>query len=215
VIFGSILNYIPGVDAGFVKLLRCLRPLRIINRNEGMKVIISAVINSLAVNVGVSPHMFQHSLKHTLTSSAVTQVLALSGLGLLIFAILGVGMFAGQFYTCNCVYVYPEGLTPHNTIFDANGGWMITATNESFAGPPQVVETQQHCVGQNTSGLSGGIFGVDPAYPNTISQCYWDNRPYNFDTSTNAAMALFSASTLAGWTGGLVCIHASLELECI
>eukprot|EP01048_Picozoa_sp_COSAG05_P006388 COSAG05_NODE_412_length_10089_cov_13.887287_5_plen_990_part_00 len=179
VIVGSILNYIPGVDAGFVKLLRCLRPLRIINRNEGMKVIISAVINSLAVNVGV---------------------LALSGLGLLIFSILGVGMFAGQFYTCNCGYVYPEGVTPFNSVFDANGGWTDISTNNTFAGPPVAVETQQHCVGNNTTGLSGGIYGVDPSYPDTISQCYWDNRPYNFDTSINAAMALFSSSTLAGWT---------------
>jgi hypothetical protein len=176
VIIGSILNYIPGVNVGFVKLLRCLRPLRLINRNEGMRVIISAVLNSLAVNVGV---------------------LALSGLGLLIFAILGVGMFAGQFYTCNCGYVYPQGITPHNSVFDANGGWTVQATGEFFAGPPATVMRQQDCVGVNGT---GGVFGVDPAYPDTISQCYWDNRPYNFDTALNAAMALFSASTLAGWT---------------
>ena len=74
VIVGTILNYL-GANAGFVRLLRCLRPLRIINRNGGMRVIISAVVDSLAVNVGV---------------------LALSGLGLLIFGILGVSLFAGK-----------------------------------------------------------------------------------------------------------------------
>jgi|EP01049_Picozoa_sp_SAG25_P007449 hypothetical protein len=61
-----------------------MRPLRIINKNAGMKVIITAVIDSLAVNVGV---------------------LALSGLGLLIFAILGVSLFGGQMWSCNCAYV--------------------------------------------------------------------------------------------------------------
>eukprot|EP01050_Picozoa_sp_SAG11_P023246 SAG11_NODE_4620_length_1832_cov_1.500866_3_plen_186_part_00 len=42
VIVGSFVNYLGG-DAGLVRLLRCFRPLRIINRNEGMRVIISAV----------------------------------------------------------------------------------------------------------------------------------------------------------------------------
>jgi hypothetical protein len=52
VILASVVNYLGG-DAGAIRLLRCLRPLRIINRNEGMRVIISAVVDSMAVNVGV------------------------------------------------------------------------------------------------------------------------------------------------------------------
>ena len=68
VIVGSIIQQLGG-NAGFVRLLRCLRPLRIINRNEGMRVIISAVVDSLGVNIGV---------------------LALSVVGLLMFAILGI-----------------------------------------------------------------------------------------------------------------------------
>ena len=49
VIVGSIIQQLGG-NAGFVRLLRCLRPLRIINRNEGMRVIISAVVDSLGVS---------------------------------------------------------------------------------------------------------------------------------------------------------------------
>ena len=46
-----------------------------------MRVIITAVVNSLAVNVGV---------------------LALAGMGILMFGILGVALFGGKFYSCNC-----------------------------------------------------------------------------------------------------------------
>lgn len=202
VLMGTILSY-AGISAGFVKVLRCLRPLRIINRNAGMRVIITAVVNSLTVNLGV---------------------LALSGVGLLMFAILGVSMFAGQFWQCTCSHVFPEGVTPLNAVFDSSGGYRMLGTDRVVGGPGRGVsaptcsscrgtnanvpnmsacptvcfaELQQHCVGINGT---GGIYGVDPAYPDTISQCYWDNRPYNFDTVPNAAMALFTASTLAGWT---------------
>ena len=192
VIVGSVVNYLGG-NAGFVRLLRCLRPLRIINRNEGMRVIISAVVNSLAVNLGV---------------------LALSGLGLLMFGILGVALFAGGMYSCNCSYTYPDGLSPSNTQFLVDGSWVDIATGEqcteanstnpffnadSVVGScrPQKVVKEQHCIGESGDSI---LYGIDPSFPNSVSQCYWDNRPYNFDTTGNAMMALFTASTLAGWT---------------
>ena len=192
VIVGSIINYLGG-NAGFVRLLRCLRPLRIINRVEGMRIIISAVVNSLAVNIGV---------------------LALSGLGLLMFGILGCALFGGKMWSCNCSHSYPEGLTPENTLFTDDGGWIDIATGERcsvgnssgtdpFAAPdgigcrPQFVDTEQQCVGEYGNVT---MYGIDPSFGNAISQCYWDNRPYNFDTTGNAMMSLFTASTLAGWT---------------
>lgn len=175
VVTGSIANYL-GANAGFVRLLRCLRPLRIINRNEGMKVIISAVIDSLAVNVGV---------------------LALSGLGLLMFAILGVSLFGGVMWSCTCSFVYPDGVTPSTAVFGDDGGWLDLATGLYNESTPAAVVTEDQCVG---SDQSGGRYGIDPALPDTISECYWVNRPYNFDSISNAMMALFTASTLAGWT---------------
>ena len=175
VIVGSIVNYLGG-NAGFVRLLRCLRPLRIINRNAGMKVIISAVIDSLAVNVGV---------------------LALSGLGLLIFGILGVSLFGGVMWSCNCAFVYPKGVTPDSVTFGDDGGWLNATSNVYVDELPSMVMTENDCVGDDQL---GGYYGVDPTVANTISQCYWDNRPYNFDRVGHAMMALFTASTLAGWT---------------
>ena len=77
VILASALGYVPGQEDSqlgrVLRLGRCLRPLRIINRNEGMKVIISAVIGSLGVNLSV---------------------LALMFMLFLIFGILGVNLFA-------------------------------------------------------------------------------------------------------------------------
>lgn len=175
VVTGSIANYL-GANAGFVRLLRCLRPLRIINRNEGMKVIISAVVDSLAVNVGV---------------------LALSGLGLLMFAILGVSLFGGVMWACNCGFVYPVGVTPSTALFGDDGGWLDLSTGLYNTSVPAPVMTEDQCIGYDKS---GGRYGIDPALPDTISECYWVNRPYNFDTISNAMMALFTASTLAGWT---------------
>eukprot|EP01052_Picozoa_sp_SAG31_P016193 SAG31_NODE_1064_length_10098_cov_3.617462_6_plen_948_part_00 len=175
VVCGSTLTYMGG-NAGFVRLLRCLRPLRIINKNAGMKVIIMAVVDSLGVNVGV---------------------LALAGMGILIFAILGVNLFAGQFYQCSCTHAYPAGITPANYTFDQHGGFINSYNEQHSESIVQAVKFKSDCIGETGD---AEIFGIDPNFPNSISKCYWDNRPYNFDNCANAMMALFTASTLAGWT---------------
>ena len=315
VIIGSTITILGG-NAGPIRLLRCLRPLRIVARNEGMRVIITAVVNSLAVNVGV---------------------LALAGMGILMFGILGVALFGGKFYSCNCSHSFPLGVMPDAYTVDYNGvatyaadmpfgDWqsqvndiispsalqqsdifrgrspcgdgvsegfyvedacvttevvslpgfettveavdtnsyctLVAATgsgvfdslfdykpgscavkdnapagttcmykygehngvpgqakcaqpaelglaypigNETTKFELQQVMDKRQCVGKPIGmGFEGyypeNVFGVDPSFPNAISKCYWDNRPYNFDSTGNAMMALFTASTLAGWT---------------
>ena len=194
VILASALGYVPGQEDSqlgrVLRLGRCLRPLRIINRNEGMKVIISAVIGSLGVNLSV---------------------LALMFMLFLIFGILGVNLFAGQFWFCNCSHVYPAG----TSLLDIVAG--RGAVNGIL---PQQVQTKDQCVGpcsgDDVRGSEGGsiegsldalycvrngtIWGVDPAFPDAISKCAWENPPYSFDDIGEAIMALFTASTLAGWT---------------
>eukprot|EP01051_Picozoa_sp_SAG22_P013108 SAG22_NODE_1433_length_4435_cov_6.497463_1_plen_1296_part_00 len=173
VITGSTLNIL-GFNTGVIALARCLRPLRIINRNEGMRVIITAVTQSLAVNLGV---------------------LALAGMGLLIFGILGVNLFGGKFYACNCGMAFPDGVTPQTHTFDYDG-WAVLP-NGTRTVRASLVKNILSCTGPD---LAGSIYGIDPNFPDSISKCYWDNRPYNFDTCGNAMMSLFTASTLAGWT---------------
>ena len=229
VIIGSTITIFGG-NAGPIRLLRCLRPLRIVARNEGMRVIITAVVSSLAVNIGV---------------------LALAGMGILMFSILGVALFGGKFYSCNCMYAYPLGVHPDAYTVDHWGvatfnrnstfeEWQtdfnsyISATAEWRPYSPCYEEDASKCntteygafpanatadttfplteildrrqcegepIGEGFTGFyPGKVFGVDPNFPNAISQCYWDNRPYNFDTIGSAMNALFTASTLAGWT---------------
>lgn len=83
VIFSVIEESISGFNMPVIRvlrLLRTLRPLRFINRNVSMKLVIKAMIQSLAalLNVGV--------------------VLILVWL---MFAILGVSLFGGKFYSCS------------------------------------------------------------------------------------------------------------------
>lgn len=130
-------------------------------------------------------------------------------------------------WSCNCAFVFPYNVTPGTAAFGDDGGWLDKASGvyNISAEWPRVVETENHCVGDDRS---GGLFGVDPTVPTSVSQCYWDNRPYNFDEVRvlsrsidcpaehrrgasscgcavggqvgHAMMALFTASTLAGWT---------------
>merc|ERR1711871_215147 len=63
------------------RLGRCLRPLRMINKFPELQVIVGAIVESLGTN---------------------TAVPGLSFLMYLIFGILGVNLFGGKFYSCNC-----------------------------------------------------------------------------------------------------------------
>ena len=185
VILATILGYIPGQEDSqlgrILRLGRCLRPLRMINRNEGMKVIITAVIGSLGVNLSV---------------------VGLMGMLFLIFGILGVNLFAGQFWFCNCFHVYPVG-TDLSDIIEGNG-----IVNGSH---PFQVTTKDECIGPGflsnpdldddlSYHRNHTVWGVDPNFPDAISKCAWENPPYSFDSVKEGMMALFTASTLAGWT---------------
>jgi hypothetical protein len=210
VILGSTVTILGG-NAGPIRLLRCLRPLRIVARNEGMRIIITAVVNSLAANLGV---------------------LALSSMGGLMFGILGNALFGGKFYSCNCFYAYPLGVTPENYVFDRYGVATYQGDPSDYVQPihpygvhgidadqldkekpfqnldynitsqihPIDVDSKKTCLGPQALNYPGGAYGIDPNFPDAVSQCYWDNRPYNFDTCGYAMQSLFTASTLAGWT---------------
>eukprot|EP01043_Picozoa_sp_COSAG02_P064663 COSAG02_NODE_9522_length_2190_cov_1.233381_1_plen_482_part_10 len=85
VVMFSTMNYIPGQDKSSLgrvfRLGRCLRPLRMVNKNPGLKVIVTAVMKSLGTNIGV---------------------MALAGMLFLIFGILGCNLFGGKFWSCTC-----------------------------------------------------------------------------------------------------------------
>jgi hypothetical protein len=85
VVMFSTMNYMPGQEKSSLgrvfRLGRCLRPLRMVNKNPGLKVIVTAVMKSLGTNLGV---------------------MALAMMLFLIFGILGCNLFGGKFWSCTC-----------------------------------------------------------------------------------------------------------------
>jgi len=75
-----------GADTSTLKSLkalrafRALRPLRVISRNEGLQIVVNTLFSSLP---------------------ALKNVILVTSLLMLIFAIMGVNFFKGSFYSCN------------------------------------------------------------------------------------------------------------------
>lgn len=91
-----------------LRALRALRPLRMISRNEGMRLIVNALLASLP---------------------SMANVMLVCILFILIFAIMGVSFFKGKFYSCHDRWdaTVPIDLKTINTKEDclqANGLWL-------------------------------------------------------------------------------------------
>jgi hypothetical protein len=83
VIFSIISVVFSGVNLGIIKvlrMLRVLRPLRMISRNPGLRIAVQSLINAIP-DIG--------------------NVLVVSLLFLLLFAILGTNFYKGTFFSCN------------------------------------------------------------------------------------------------------------------
>ena len=82
IVVSSIMSLIiPGAERfQIMKIMRAMRPLRFINKSEGMKVVVGALVMSI---------------------KPLLNVLLISLLTWIIFAILGVQIFQGKFYQCS------------------------------------------------------------------------------------------------------------------
>jgi hypothetical protein len=82
VAFSLVSLFAQDVNLGFIKILRMLRvfrPLRMISRNEGLKLAVLSLINAMP---------------------GVLNVLIISFLFFMLFGILGVNYFKGTFFSC-------------------------------------------------------------------------------------------------------------------
>eukprot|EP01060_Flectonema_neradi_P007610 TRINITY_DN15340_c0_g1_i1.p1 TRINITY_DN15340_c0_g1~~TRINITY_DN15340_c0_g1_i1.p1 ORF type:complete len:1651 (+),score=368.21 TRINITY_DN15340_c0_g1_i1:54-5006(+) len=80
IVMASLVSLLPGASRiSLVKIMRTLRPLRIINKSPGMKVVVQALLTSIG---------------------PLSNVLLISFLVWLIFGIMGVQVFNGKFYSC-------------------------------------------------------------------------------------------------------------------
>mmetsp|Transcript_26768 Transcript_26768/g.40833 ORF Transcript_26768/g.40833 Transcript_26768/m.40833 type:complete len:160 (+) Transcript_26768:322-801(+) len=100
---GSIAASLQSVKA--LRALRALRPLRMISRNKGMKLIVNALLSSLP---------------------SMTNVTIVCILFLLIFAIVGVDSFKGQFSKCSIedpIILAEKNITDITSCLAAGGTW--------------------------------------------------------------------------------------------
>merc|ERR1711871_982548 len=85
VVVFSIVDRIADDDLGntgrILRIGRCLRPLRMINKNDGMKRVISAALESIGTNIGV---------------------MVLAATMYIFFSVIGVQLFGGKFKYCTC-----------------------------------------------------------------------------------------------------------------
>jgi hypothetical protein len=82
VAFALISIFASGINLSFIKVLRMLRvfrPLRMISRNEGLKLAVLSLMNAIP---------------------GIMNVLVISALFFLLFGILGVSYFKGAFFVC-------------------------------------------------------------------------------------------------------------------
>ena len=84
--------------------LRGLGPLRVISRNEGMRLVVNALLASLP---------------------SMTNVLLVCSHFILIFSIMGVSFFKGSFYHCLGEFSMDDIITKQNCI-DKGGQWRNT-----------------------------------------------------------------------------------------
>jgi hypothetical protein len=109
VFFSMVSIAFADIDLGPIKILRMLRvlrPLRMISRNPGMKIAIQSLINAIP-DIG--------------------NVMVVSLLFILLFAILATNFYKGRFYRCQTTYVPDEFVDKIKDRFDCldfGGDWV-------------------------------------------------------------------------------------------
>lgn len=192
-----------GEFLGVMRVLRAFRPLRLLSRLEGMKVVVNSLYKSLP---------------------AMLNALFVTLLGWFIFAIIGVQLFGGRFYTCEFSKSDPSwnnyrdfaeiqrNITSSGTIVDLGTDvqqlkqdYLQNQTESSFLYPAE--KCLSSWSDPDPSWTPDKWFEQGKAREATHHcQCVrmngtWSNRFYNFDNSVAALETLFVTATLEGWVG--------------
>ncbi|KAA0155090.1 hypothetical protein FNF31_06158 [Cafeteria roenbergensis] len=158
VVLSSVLNLSLSAAAGdsfnlgflrTLRLLRCLRPLRVIARNQGMRVVVTALLRSV---------------------TDIGNVMIVLLLVWLMFAILGVQLFAGKMHSCNDPDFPPA--TSRFGVRNSTGGWAVEPCSPEFS-------------------FTSGDGEVVPRE--------WQPFEPNFDNVMNAMLQLFIMSSGENW----------------
>ncbi|KAA8495059.1 Sodium channel protein type 10 subunit alpha [Porphyridium purpureum] len=164
VITGILDLALSTTDLSFFRALRALRVLRIlrlVRRFDGLKLVVQALALSFIPCINV-----------ILVALVIW----------LVFAILGVQLFAGKFYSCQC----PESMNP------------------------DICSDVTAAVAMGIAFRQGPVSGMTECDPSTITgntapeQCLamggtWTNFPSNFDNTGIALLTLFEVASLSNW----------------
>nr|CAD7455938.1 unnamed protein product [Timema tahoe] len=172
----SLINFLASlVGAGGIqafktmRTLRALRPLRAMSRMQGMRV------RTQIVSVALKEHVVVNALVQAIPS--IFNVLLVCLIFWLIFAIMGVQLFAGKYFK----WCGPKGKVERVQV---NSG-----VSSSFTTP--------QCVDLNLTTLSHEII---PDKNACIAENYtWLNSAMNFDHVGKAYLCLFQVATFKGW----------------
>ncbi|XP_043273603.1 sodium channel protein para isoform X4 [Venturia canescens] len=167
IVMVSLINFVASLaGAGGIqafktmRTLRALRPLRAMSRMQGMRVVVNALVQAI-------PSIFN--------------VLLVCLIFWLIFAIMGVQLFAGKYYKVSeprSSFIIPKNFYSSLVIV------------------VYLINTLQ-CVDMNKTTLSHEII---PDRNACIAENYtWENSPMNFDHVGKAYLCLFQVATFKGW----------------
>lgn len=172
-----------------LRIGRCLRPLRMINKNDGMKRVITAALESIGTNIGV---------------------MVLAATMYIFFSVIGVQLFGGKFKYCTCPWAVGPAVWIEGTTMVTTEGETVPGMNDRILClSSSTVTTGGHQFFNSTLSHVNNVPQNLESY--TTVPCEWLNRPYRFDDFTSAMETLFTASTLAGWTDIMeACLDATV-----
>jgi hypothetical protein len=167
-----------GNTGRILRMGRCLRPLRMINKNDGMKKIITAALESIGTNIGV---------------------MILAATMYVVFSVMGVQLFGGKFKYCSCSWAVGPAVWSEGTTMVTSRGENVPGMNDRILclSSSTVISGDRQYFNSTLS----HVYNVpDDLESYSSSVCEWRNRQFGFDNFGSAMETLFTASTLAGWT---------------
>ncbi|XP_071749693.1 sodium channel protein para isoform X2 [Lepeophtheirus salmonis] len=185
-----------------MRTLRALRPLRAMSRMQGMRVVVNALVQAI-------PSIFN--------------VLLVCLIFWLIFAIMGVQMFAGKYYKCVDIVtgekisaeIVPDVVT---CLAENNTEWVNSRITFDHVGHAYISLFQVATFKGWLPIMNDAIDSRDcedaegnrlnASYTPDKETCllenqYWVNSVHNFDNVGSAYLSLFQVAIFKGWTGVL------------
>ncbi|KAJ9451264.1 Sodium channel protein 60E [Diplonema papillatum] len=171
--FFVCLTAILGIFIPFFALFRSLRSLRLIIRNQNIKVVVRALFHALP---------------------AIGNVLAITSFVFVVFSILGVQLFKGKAFYCTDAAVEFKA--------DCHGAYFvpICSSANASASCPEFYCHWEPLFGRCVTNEGAADMWGDPVRPEDSRPRRWLNSRWNFDNVGESLLTLFQVSFAEGWS---------------